>query len=58
MVADANVTAEVTFRGVVKQGGVVEFDAVDIFDVYEERIFRLSSWYDLVAVRSQLLHQC
>jgi ketosteroid isomerase-like protein len=47
-------TVEVTFTGTTHDGRDVTFDAVDVFDVREEKIVRLTNWYDLVYVRKLL----
>lgn len=48
------VTVEVRFDGTTPDGRTVSFDAVDVFDVSDGRIVRLSNWYDLVHVRRML----
>jgi ketosteroid isomerase-like protein len=45
---------EVRFYGTTFGGDEVEFDAVDVFELVEGSISRLSSWYDLVALRARL----
>src|SRR5579864_6255032 len=47
-------TVELQFRGVTHDGRTVEFDAVDLFDIEDGRIVRLSTWYDIAYVRDQL----
>lgn len=55
IVAGCTVTVEIHFTGTLAGGQVVEFDALDVFDLDErDRIARLSSWYDSHAVREQL----
>ena len=48
------VTVEVTFHGTTPDGRTVTFDAVDVFDLRDGLIERLSNWYDLVHVRRVL----
>lgn len=55
--AGAVVTVEVRFTGRTLDGVDAEFDAVDVFDVADSRIARLSNWYDLTAARSALSGQ-
>jgi ketosteroid isomerase-like protein len=47
-------TIEVHFQGVAHDGREIEFDAVDVFDLEEGRIRRLSNWYDIALVRRLL----
>jgi len=47
IIAGDTVTAEVTFTGTSASGREVSFDAVDLFDLREGRICRLSNWYDI-----------
>jgi ketosteroid isomerase-like protein len=54
LVAGAAVTVEVRFHGRTADGRDVVFDAVDLFDVDDGRIRRLSNWYDLVHARKTL----
>lgn len=51
LVADAAVTVEVSFRGTTLEGVDVAFDAIDLFDLVDGRIARLSNWYDILAAR-------
>lgn len=48
------VAVEVRFTGRTHGGTALTFDAVDVFDLADGRIARLSTWYDLVWVRKQL----
>lgn len=41
---------EIRFVGETVDGRPVEFDAVDVFDLADGLIHRLSSWYDTAAV--------
>jgi ketosteroid isomerase-like protein len=45
------VTVEIHFEGTLAGGGTLAFDAVDVFDLLDGRIHRLSSWYDSHYVR-------
>jgi ketosteroid isomerase-like protein len=54
VVADGIVVVEVQFTGVTHAGRELSFDAVDVFDLLENLILRLSTWYDLGWVRRQL----
>jgi ketosteroid isomerase-like protein len=48
-------SVEIHFRGHLASGAAIEFDAVDVFDVRDGRIARLTSWYDSDGVRRALL---
>lgn len=48
------VTVEVTFEGITPDGRAISFDAVDVIDVVDGKIARLTNWYDLVLVRRLL----
>ena len=50
----ASVTAEVRFDGETPDGRLVAFDAVDVFDIVDGRIKRLTNWYDVPLVRKML----
>jgi len=52
--AGSTVVVEIRFAGALASGARVAFDAVDVFDIDDGRIARLSSWYDSHAVREQL----
>jgi ketosteroid isomerase-like protein len=53
--AGSTVVVEIRFRGELKNGAELEFDAVDVFDLAGDgRISRLSSWYDSHRVRTLL----
>ena len=54
IVAGDAVTAEIHFRGVSHDNHEIEFDAVDVFDIVDGRIARLTTWYDIAWVRQQL----
>src|SRR5689334_17398234 len=55
IVAGTTVTVEIHYTGRLESGEQIVFDAVDVFDLDDQdRIVRLSSWYDSHAVRKQL----
>lgn len=54
IVAGDTVTAEIHFTGRSADGIEVAFDAVDVFDLVDGRIQRLTNWYDVAAVRALL----
>jgi ketosteroid isomerase-like protein len=54
IVAGSVATVEVTFTGTTRDGRVVAFEAVDVFDIQGGRIRSLSNWYDIDFVRSKL----
>ncbi len=54
LVAGDVVTAEVRFTGRTPGGKRVEFDAVDVIDVRDGKILRLTNWYDIAYARKQL----
>ena len=49
-VAGAVVTVEIHFTGETPAGRPVVFDAVDVFDLADGCIHRLSNWYDTALV--------
>ena len=51
---DNTVVVEITFNGATQDGQEVSFDAVDIFDVEDGRICRLSQWFDTAALAAAL----
>lgn len=55
--AGNTVVVEITFNGATQDGQEVAFDAVDIFDVEDGRIFRLSQWFDTAALAAALQGQ-
>ena len=52
--AGNTVVVEITFNGATQDGREVAFDAVDIFDVEDGRICRLSQWFDTAALAAML----
>ena len=52
--AGNTVVVEIAFAGSTADGTKVAFDAVDIFDVEDGRICRLSQWFDTAALASML----
>ena len=55
--AGNTVVVEITFNGATQGGQEVSFDAVDIFDVEDGRIYRLSQWFDTAALAAALQGQ-
>ena len=54
-ICDGNtVVVEITFSGATADGLNLTFDAVDIFDVENGRICRLSQWFDTAALAATL----
>ncbi len=54
-ICDGNtVVVEITFNGATQDGQEVSFVAVDIFDVDNGRISRLSQWFDTAALAAML----
>jgi hypothetical protein len=49
-VAGSVITVEIHFTGETALGHAVVFDAVDVFDLEDGRIKRLSNWYDTALV--------
>jgi ketosteroid isomerase-like protein len=54
LLAGTTATVEVQFTGTTADGREVTFDAVDVFDIEDGRIRRLTNWYDIAYVRRQL----
>jgi ketosteroid isomerase-like protein len=55
VVAGPTVLVEIHYTGRLASGAKIEFDAVDVFDFDDQdRIARLSSWYDSHLVRKRL----
>lgn len=52
--AQDTVVVEVEFTGVSQSGKELTFDAVDIFDLNNGEILKLTTWYDLSWLRKQL----
>ncbi len=57
LAAGNTVVVEITFNGATQDGQEVTFDAVDIFDVDNGRISRLSQWFDTAALAAALQGQ-
>ena len=54
-ICDGNtMVVEITFTGATQDGRELSFDAVDIFDVQDGRISRLSQWFDTAALAATL----
>ncbi len=54
---DNTVVVEIAFNGATQEGQEVSFVAVDIFDVDNGKIFRLSQWFDTAALAAALQGQ-
>jgi ketosteroid isomerase-like protein len=54
IVSSDTIVAEVTFSGMTPDGREVSFDAVDVFDLRDGRISKLSNWYDIAYARRVL----
>jgi ketosteroid isomerase-like protein len=54
LVSGDSVTVEIHYVGRTAAGAEVVFDAVDVFDVEDGRIKRVSIWYDTHGVRRQV----
>ena len=54
LVCGDTVTVEVHFTGTTPAGKHVEFDAIDVIDISDGRIKRLTNWYDIAFAREQL----
>ncbi len=52
--AGDTITVEVTFTGATRDGREVSFDAIDVFDLSDGRIERLTNWYDTAYARKML----
>ncbi len=51
---DGTVVAEVTFTGRTADGREVSFDAIDVFDLVDGRIAKLTNWYDIDYARKSI----
>jgi ketosteroid isomerase-like protein len=58
LLSGSSATVEVHFTGTTADGRTLEFDAVDIFDIQDQRIVRLTNWYDVLLVRRKLAGSC
>lgn len=52
-VAGDVVTVEIKFTGELADGRPVEFDAVDVFDMRDGKLWKMSSWFDIEHIRRQ-----
>jgi ketosteroid isomerase-like protein len=52
---DGTVLAEVTFTGRTLDGRQVSFDAIDVFDLVDGAIKKLTNWYDIDLARRALV---
>jgi ketosteroid isomerase-like protein len=48
------IAVDVTFNGTTADGRAVSFDAVDVFDLRDGLIARLTNWYDIAYARRVL----
>jgi ketosteroid isomerase-like protein len=53
-VAGDLVTVEIRFTGETAEGAPVEFEAVDVFDLRDGKLWKMSSWFDIEHVRRQI----
>jgi ketosteroid isomerase-like protein len=54
-IADGDAFAiEVTFHGRMHDGRELEFDAIDVIDVRDGLIAKLTNWYDIAWLRKEL----
>jgi ketosteroid isomerase-like protein len=54
LVAGPLVMTEVGFTGTTQAGKELAFEAVDVFDLRDNQIRRLTTWYDLAWLRKQI----
>jgi ketosteroid isomerase-like protein len=54
IIAGDVVTAEVLFLGTTAEGREVNFEAIDLFDLHDGQIARMSNWYDIAYARKAL----
>jgi len=52
-VAGDVVTVEIKFTGELADGRPIEFDAVDVFDMRDGKLWKMSSWFDIDHIRRQ-----
>lgn len=55
LVSGDSATVEIHFTGTLQDGRVVEFDALDVFDLEDGLIRRLRYWYDSAPILAQIL---
>ena len=55
LVAGDSATVEIHFTGSMPDGRVVEFDALDVFDLEDGLIRRLRYWYDPAPIVAQMV---
>ena len=53
-VAGDVVTVEIAFTGTTPEGHEVTFDAVDVFDMKDGKLWKMSSWFNIEDVRKQV----
>lgn len=54
LVSGDSATVEIHFTGRLRNGEVVEFDALDVFDLEDGLIRRLRYWYDPAPIVAQI----
>jgi ketosteroid isomerase-like protein len=54
LVSGDSATVEIRFTGTMPDGRVVEFDALDVFDLEDGLIRRLRYWYDSAPILAQM----
>lgn len=55
LIAGDAVTVEIHFVGKTRAGGHVEFDAIDVMDLQDGLIRRVTSWYDSARVQATIV---
>ncbi len=48
------VTVEIQFNGTTPDGVEIEFDAVDIFDLRGDKLWKMKSFFDIDSIRRQM----
>jgi len=54
---DDHIVAEIHFKGRSAGGVDIAFEAVDVFEIHDGRIVRLTQWFDSAALARQLLSE-
>jgi ketosteroid isomerase-like protein len=55
LVSGDSATVEIHFTGTMHDGKVIEFDALDVFDLQDGLIRRLRYWYDSAPIIAQMM---
>jgi ketosteroid isomerase-like protein len=55
LVSGDTAAVDIHFRGVLPDGRVIEFDAVDAIELEDGRIRRITYWYDAPAITADIL---